>query len=882
MPADEDAQRLIPASDQLQLFKLSGASGRATAACGLGIYRDTVLGDAYQGNAFTCEPVNLLVHRLALSSQGSTFIGKRPADEVSKEFLASTDTWFRPVQARTAPDGSLWILDMYRFVIEHPRWIPQETLAEVDVRAGSSLGRIYRVRPRDSEKLHRWPRLDRLTPEQLVAALDTANGWQRDMAMQLLVWNGEATNRNVTEPLRKLSRTAKRPEVRLQALATLGQLGQVTLEDVHAALDDSHPGVRRFALSLAEKFATDVYTEANDRLLDRVCELASDSDGQVRLQAACTLGAWIELVAVEALARMALAHADDRYVIAAVLSSLQPETVGNFVAWPYLENAAELPKLAPQIVPVAFDAAGREGAYHILEYVAEFSDSDQSAPWQWNTLAPLIDRIERDPGLAAELAKAPGMAKAHRAIERARELVRDDATPEALRVAAAAVLGHGAAVQARDRELLSDLLTPKNSAAMQQAAIAGLLRGRQPEVATELLAHWEEYSPPLKATVLDGLLSRDTWTRALLYSLERSQVSIAELDATRRQRLLAHADPNVKARAERLLSGMLNPDRQQVLADYAVAATLTGNADHGRELFRKNCITCHRLEDTGTAVGPDLQALSNKPAAFFLQEILDPNRNLDSRYMSYTAVTDDGRVVSGLLAAETATAITLRGAEGKEETLERAELEQLSSTRSSLMPEGLERLLKPQDIADVIVYVQSTGKPAPAADKSAAGELARDILNDALPQDVREQMIPAAAQSAAETITAMAANMPADAREEYRRIPWIWRVAIAAGKAGDDRTIKQVLECSLPRDGQQLRDWQAVVIGGGIINGLSLSGQWPGRKLDELVRGSTSLESRWRAALAASKKMADDQQVRSGTRYDALRIVALDKWPECR
>ena len=109
------------------------------------IYRDTLLGPAYAGNAFICEPVHNLVHREVLSSDGVTFAGHRAAEERTSEFLASTDNWFRPVQVRTGPDGALWVVDMYRYVIEHPRWISPERLAELDVRGGADKGLIYRV-----------------------------------------------------------------------------------------------------------------------------------------------------------------------------------------------------------------------------------------------------------------------------------------------------------------------------------------------------------------------------------------------------------------------------------------------------------------------------------------------------------------------------------------------------------------------------------------------------------------------------------------------------------------------------------------------------------------------------------------------------------------
>jgi hypothetical protein len=129
----------------LVLFRLTGVPGRPTSACGAEIYRDTYLGDDYYGNAFVCEPVNQLVHRMVLKPKGCTFTGSRHPSELRSEFLTSTDRWFRPVQARTGPDGALWIVDMYRYVIEHPRWIPPETIQELDLMAGQGMGRIYRV-----------------------------------------------------------------------------------------------------------------------------------------------------------------------------------------------------------------------------------------------------------------------------------------------------------------------------------------------------------------------------------------------------------------------------------------------------------------------------------------------------------------------------------------------------------------------------------------------------------------------------------------------------------------------------------------------------------------------------------------------------------------
>src|SRR5262249_37052382 len=149
LPTGPNANRLINLRSQVQLFELSGPPGWPTAACGLGVYRDNLLDGNLTGNLFTCEPVNLVVHRLELQEKGATFKGWRSSDEASSEFLASTDNWFRPVQMRTGPDGCIWIVDMHRLVIEHPMWMPPADLAKLDVRAGSTMGRIYRIKPAD-------------------------------------------------------------------------------------------------------------------------------------------------------------------------------------------------------------------------------------------------------------------------------------------------------------------------------------------------------------------------------------------------------------------------------------------------------------------------------------------------------------------------------------------------------------------------------------------------------------------------------------------------------------------------------------------------------------------------------------------------------------
>lgn len=161
-------------------------------------------------------------------------------------------------------------------------------------------------------------------------------------------------------------------------------------------------------------------------------------------------------------------------------------------------------------------------------------------------------------------------------------------------------------------------------------------------------------------------------------------------------------------------------------------------------------------------------------------------------------------------------------------------------------------------------------------------ELARQILDASLPNAKREAVIQEHVTRAADLLPAMTEDGPFDSKEEYRRIPWIWRVAIASGKRNKSDELTAVLEASLPLPNQPLRDWQAVVIGGGVINGISLTGAWPKPRIEELLRDNPKLRERWSATLTASVRMVDDEKVPTGTRYDALRVIALDEWPRCR
>jgi putative heme-binding domain-containing protein len=698
VPDYPESNLLYPLRNDVQMFKLSGPPRRVTAACGLGIYRDDLLGDRFYGNAFVCEPVNLLVHRLVLEPRGVTFSGRRAPEEAAAEFLAGTDTWFRPVQARTGPDGALWVVDMYRLVIEHPQWIPPEDLAKLDVRAGHTSGRIYRVFPKNHGP-RPMVRLDRLDTAGLVAALDSSNGPQRDLAQQMLLWKRDISAGPLLE---KLAIAHNRPQTRIQALCTLEGLELVRVPVLVRALEDEHAGVRRQAVRLAEKWAARS-PEVATALLRRI----DDPDPQVCLQLACSLGEWDDLRAGRALAVLARKHREDSSLLAGVASSLNKTNLGAVVTEVLAgDRTAGGPPLAGTLLGLALAYEDTASLARLLEVVAPPGDRASTA-WQLAAVAEMLESVDRRGAAAAlDRSRIQGLDAV---LTRARALVTAPGTDEAVRLAALSLLGRQRQHRQKDIETLGEQLVPQNSFALQGAALAALGRINDERVPQLLAARLSGLSPSLRSQAIDVLLSRHAWLREWLTHLGGDPRAAAEVDARHRQLLLEHRDASIRALAARAWSEATSADRKKVVQDHRAVLGMAGSPSRGKRVFGERCAACHRLEGVGYEVGPDLTSVATKSAEALLIAILDPNQAVDERYVQYMASTKDGRVFSGILAAETGTSLTLKDQQGKMAVILRSELEELHGTGKSLMPEGLEKDVGKQDLADVIAYLRARG-----------------------------------------------------------------------------------------------------------------------------------------------------------------------------
>jgi len=692
----EPETRVFPVSRTLARFNDLGMANQVTSANSPTPYRDELFGHWYANSLFISEPVHNLIHRMVLVPDGVTFRGRRGPNEADREFLASSDNWFRPTMLKTGPEGALWIADMYRYVIEHPEWIPDDWEKRLDLRAGSEQGRIYRVYPID-KKPRGIPRLDNLDTAGLVAALDSPSGWQRDTAQRLLLHRRDPA---ALALLRKLAAETSRPQTRVQTIWTLADLDGLDEPTAVAGLTDIHPEVREAVIEAVRPLLS-----ASAKVAGTVLGLADDPAPRVRFRVALLLGDWNDPRAGAALARLARRDGGDPWVRAAVLSSAVPH-VATLLAGLGHDNGDALPSA---MVERLMALAGSLPDRHLLDSLVRtigrpLGTGGSYASWQLAALSGLIEARERAKktlALDLDASFAPVWAAA-------RTLVADDSADLASRLAALRLLGHSAARKSSDRDLLIAMLRPQVPLDLQQAAVAAVAGTTDSKVPDLLVHDWKKHSPQVRGAILDALLSRPAWTSALLSSLEDGCVPPAEIDPARRQRLLTRRDANQRSRAQAVFA-QTSQARQSVVDAYRPALGRRGDRAAGAAVFKKLCASCHRLENEGVEVGPDLASLNDKSPESLLIAILDPNRAFEARYAAFTVATVDGRVLSGLIASESSTAVTLRRQEGKEDVLLRSDIQEMSASGQSLMPEGVEKDIKPADVADLIAYIASVG-----------------------------------------------------------------------------------------------------------------------------------------------------------------------------
>jgi putative membrane-bound dehydrogenase-like protein len=700
IPTGDNPERIYPTSELAQRFNRPSHYNRVTSGCGIGIHRDSQVGAEFYGDVFTCEPVHNVVRRLKLKQNGPVFTGHRTEEEQTSEFLSSSDPWFRPAQVRTGPDGALWVVDMYRSVIEHPRWIPEARLKELDVRGGADRGRIYRVLPSGS-RVRKIPNLSKLTTAALAQKLDSPNGSQRDLIQRELIYRQD---RSAIPNLQKLAASAKNGAVRVHALSLLEGLSGLTDSILVSAMRDPHPEVRRIAVRIMEQYP-------NDGSVGRhVLKLMADPNKFVRYQVALNLGGRENNAAGKALGQIAAKDSAEPWIRAAVLSSSLKH------ARHILAALAEVPRnqsgrseLIGQLLATLAVTDRNEFGRWLKLALPENGNPDES---EWNTLATLQLSLDRNRIPLTSLLNSND-AEAWQAALRLRK-IHDSALKTAangsnslsLRRAAVRLAGRGFNDFASALPELARLLKPNVPAALQSDVFSAISRKDSKQLPSLALAGWRTHSVSLRQQIIATLIRREHWIMALMDAIEDRRIAAGEINHVTRLQLARSRNPKLATRAEKLIPVTIETDRAKLLTNYEPTFQLQGDTANGRVHFQQLCAPCHASSGIGTNVGPDLAIYRNKPARDIVEAIINPNAVIEPQFMSYAAETTDGRVISGIL-RESAGSLEFLQAQGIRTKLRRDEVKSLGAVALSLMPEGFEAALNPQQMADLIAFLKA-------------------------------------------------------------------------------------------------------------------------------------------------------------------------------
>lgn len=735
-----NASEVYPVTMRPRYEILSGV-GRITSASGLTLYAGGKFPAGYENVSFVGEPTHNLVHTDRWFEAGTTFRASRLA--AGREFLASTDSWFRPVNFQVGPDGALYMVDYYRRVIEHPEWTSADTYASEDfLYQGRGMGRIYRIVPdgfTDSLRgsVAEGGLLGEASGEELVAALGSDNRWRRRTAQRLLAGQGTEA------PVALLEKAAggESALARLHALWTLRGLDRLDDALIFQSLGDPEAGVRRNALILAEPRLAD-----HPEWIEELLSMAGETDPKVRFQLLCTLGEARAPKAVALRDKFLFSDIEDRWMQLAALSwRFRPgeaaalfrkaaggrgltkpggnteARAGFFERLASILAASGTPRDAAAVLSAVSRSRRTEDAWWrraslegLAAGLAGRGDSITAAGRR--SLLVLFATSEADVrraalGVLVVAGLDGGDSTVAEAVRRAAAIAADDGAEAEARADAIALLG--LAGPKPHRVLLKSLIHPGQPQPVQREAVKayGAIPGT--ETASFLLENWRTMAGPVRYEAAEALYRGEARILRVVEAMENGEIEPWMLSSKHRHRLIMHKDAGLRERARRLLT-QPDAERQAVIEQYEAALELDADAARGKEIFLRVCEKCHLLSGKGGYVGPDLATVSGRPPTVLLADILMPNRSIAQTYESYVVDTKNGESFDGVIGEQGPAFLILRREE-EEDVIQRKDIESMYATSLSAMPSNLEKEVSVAEMADLLRYLKlARDEEAPA------------------------------------------------------------------------------------------------------------------------------------------------------------------------
>lgn len=694
----------------------------------------TVGGIVYRGDNFPARfrdryiAADLLGHAVrwhAVEPMGSSFRSRNGG-----ELLLANDTWFAPSDVCLGPDGCVYVADWHDARTAHP---------DPDAEWDRSNGRVYRIAfgtppPARGLDLAKKPSAD------LIKLLGHANDWHARAARQELA---DRRDSEVILPLRTLVREAATEELALQALWALHVSGGLTEAVGRELLAHRYEHVRAWAVRLLGD-----ETRVEPATVRRLEEVArTDPSARVRSQLASTARRLTPAAAEEIVRAVAVRDLDlgDPHIPLLLWWAIEPhaEAVSRSFAAPELwksglARTALMPRLIRRhasgltdddidacvvLIGSAPDAAARRPLWEALDLGLRERTGRRPVTAGFARWLERYDRTDSDPALVRLLARE-GIGDA---ADRVRAVAWDRKRPVTERVAALAVLGDGPGPapemalltpRSKPSRALTDflpLVVGDEPEAVRRAALAAWARTGTAAEAGDLIAAYPRLPAALRGAARSALLGRRAWAALLLRAVEQGRIPANDFATDDLFAVAAHKDRDLDALVRKHWGNVRGATPEERLADVRRLnndlRAGPGDPKAGRVLYAKHCAACHRLNGEGGTVGPDLTHANRADRDYLLVSLVDPSAVVRKEYAGHTAETRDGRVVTGVITAQSPASVTLTNAKAEAVTLRRDEIAAIRESAVSVMPEGLLTPLKPQELRDLFAYLQSAPKP---------------------------------------------------------------------------------------------------------------------------------------------------------------------------
>ncbi|MCG6154735.1 PVC-type heme-binding CxxCH protein [Rubinisphaera margarita] len=714
--------------------------GQFTAACGVLSAQTAALAgpasktaaDAGVKNTFiyACDPTANLVHRDAIEFSGSTLAAENPHQE--HEFLASRDEWFRPVNCKIGPDGSLYVLDMYRAVIEHPQFMPDELKQRPDLTLGNDRGRIWRIVRKGVNESDFSP--ETVNREQILSWLKSENDWEQQTAWRLLVAEKDPS---VAGEVAKWIDAETSAQAMNSALQVLELFDKLNVKQLQAGLRHGDSRVRVQHLAAVSRLSSKTPFDLRATLRDDLLNCLRDPRGPVRFEAMLALQRIAPLKSNELsdVVNAVVEQGGDEWAVRAALLLCEESQLPEFLQFALRTSTKNsevrliLLKESAGLLGIVNDSAGID---RLLVSLFE-SKNSTSVDDRATVLMGLGEGLRsRGQSLWKKLESVRTNAAVDGNLKAFVETLLTQARPgsdEGERLAAIQMFEYLGGTEIHT--LLSDLIFDQTEAMNLRTAALRSLDGAgyhiSQEESEELISLIRQETPLMRRELVDFCLGDTSRTIALLKTVQSGQLRFGEFAADQRTRLSRSRDEEIRKLFGELQASQTVASRESVLVAYRdvlTSATLDRpSAIRGKELFKQQCSICHQIGEEGVRVGPDISDTRTKRPDELLVSILDPNRAIDNNYFSYTAVTIDGKIATGILAEETPHSITLKQSKGTSLTLSRGDIEEFGSNGTSFMPQEFEKQVNPQQMVDLISFLKNwryLADSVPFVDSTAA------------------------------------------------------------------------------------------------------------------------------------------------------------------